>query len=377
MAAPPPLVEACALALGESQRWLCEGEGGVLAAPSGVLRRGGVLFLQRLAAGAGAPCVLFTSGGAAVHVQEDGALTTRAQPAPRSTQFSLVPLPGGALALRSEANELFVSADAAGRVTAASVLPAAVALCHGPVVGMLSRAWALGSMHNARVALLTYGAHGWVTARPPMQAPGALGALTALAGVASTLATLAGGCAVSARTQRFMNWEQFRLYVCDAAAGSVALEAVDHRLWLCPFPDGRVRASAAEVGGWERLALEDAGDGTFALRTCHGGAGARYISAQAEDGSVDANAINFASARERFYLVDAAVGAATYGDVDVRDAVAGLQGVPPVLAQRIAARAGGGGGGGGGAHAAEGDPERAAASEPCAPAAPGGPAAAC
>lgn len=328
---PPALVEPCALSV-DGARWLSVGEDGALAAPSGVLRRSGVLFVQRLAGGGS--FVLFTAAGAAVHVAEDGALTTRAQPAARSTQFTLVPCDGGALALRSVANELHVTADAAGRVTAASVLPAPVALVHAPVVGMVTRAWALSRMHNARVALLTHGAHGWVTARPPVRPPGGLALLAALPGVSSALSTVANGCAVTARTQRFMCWEQFRFFVCDAAAGSVAFEAVDHKLWLSPYPDGRVRTSATEVGVWERLKLEDTGDGTVALRTCHGGAGARYLSAQAEDGSVDGNAPNFPTGFERFYLIDAAIAAELFGDMDVKDVVAGLQGVPAALVAR-------------------------------------------
>lgn len=285
-------------------RWLSVTASGEVLALTGVLDESGLLFLQLLDAAARTYAIHTASGGRLAVAGDAGQLVVNpaagTAPAAARHVFAIQPSAAspGAHVLQAGGSGLYVSVDASGRVAASAAAPdffCAFRASFRPLLGMVPLTWALLRLDGRRVALATP-AHAWVTAAGP---------------------SLLGGGEVTARATKLLVWEQFTLAVLDKAARTVALRST-HERWVCPRPDGDVRATAREVGGWERLTLEDAGDGLVALRTPH--AGGPYLSAH-NAAEVDARA-RAVTDSERFYLLDLDAATKRYWNVPLPDALA-------------------------------------------------------
>jgi hypothetical protein len=284
-------------------RWLSVAGGGEVVALSGVLDEGGLLFLELLDAAARTYRIRTATGGRVAVVGDAGLLVVEdagaAAPSTSRHVFAIQPSDAspGAHVLQAAGSGLYVCVDGGGCVSASAAAPdffCAFRACFRPLPGMVPLTWALLRLDGRKVALATL-AHTWVTAAGP---------------------SLLGGGEVTARATKLLVWEQFTLAVLDKAARTVALRST-HDRWVCPRPDGDVRATAREVGGWERLTLEDAGDGLVALRTPH--PGGPYLSAHGPE--VDARARGVSDS-ERFYVLELDAATKRYWNVPLPDVLA-------------------------------------------------------
>jgi hypothetical protein len=212
------------------------------------------------------------------------------------------------------------------------------------VPGMLTREWVLAGCDGRRVALLApQTVDAWVTAHPPASVP---------------LPMRPGGD-MTARTGALDGWECFTLRVVEQPAAVVALQSA-HGRWVSPQPSGPVRATAREVGGWERLTLQQAPGGNPAVLcfvTAHdarpllGASAAGGVECGPAEGGRDEGVSGGSGDASRgrggglvpgpsqcFMLLDAAAAEAAYGRSN-----------PAAVLARGQAPPGGGGGGGGGA----------------------------
>ena len=298
MAAAAPTAQSVAFCDSRG-RYLKSSATAPLACTDGVATEGALLRLVRFSSDSDEPEGAQPAAALYVLLQPDGGFVGPAPFAPvaskeRAQRFECESVQDGAVAFRLHGGgcggaEYLAATEQGG--LAPSSERCAFTVIVAPVLGSVTVAHALRSMHGQRVSLWGGPERGWVCPHPPK---------------------LFGGGQVKSRVPKMGQWEVFTLQVRDASAGLVALQSSFGR-WLAHLPSGELVADRKDVNAWETFTLAQHSAAEVTLSSSAHNGRVTFVSAAVE--SMHARALTPGPA-ERFVLLDAGEAHRRYMDTN-------------------------------------------------------------